>query len=224
MVVLGLIFGLARIRGDYPAHERRAGFLRSFSVFVLYAWPIVAIIVLVLGLKLDIVLSLALIVAASVLTSRLGVRRLIGALKESLSAQTILMVIAVMIFKEVLDASGLLPQIPLLFDYLHIPSTVSLFILPFLLGLISGMSLVPVGISFPILQPIIGISGPNVFYAMLAYAGGVSGYLLSPLHLCLVVSVSYFKARFFSVWKMVLIPVAILDAVAFVLVFVHSMY
>jgi hypothetical protein len=158
-----------------------------------------------------------------IVTSRLGAKRVLAALKESLSVQAILMVISVMIFKEVLDASGLLPRIPLLFEYLHIPPVASLFVLPFVMGLVSGMSLVPVGLSFPILQPIIGVNEPNLFYAMLAYTGGVSGYLLSPVHLCLVVSVAYFKARFLDVWKMVLVPVAIVDAAAFALVIIHTL-
>ena len=75
-----------------------------------------------------------------------------------------------------------------------------------------------VGIAFPILLPIIGVKNPDLTYAMLAYAGGVSGYLLSPLHLCLIVSCAYFKADFIKVWRMLILPVICIGLAAFVIV------
>lgn len=102
-----------------------------------------------------------------------------------------------------------------LFDYLKVSSLITLFSIPFFVGFVTGVTPAFVGISLPVLLPIIGTSSPDLTYVMLAYAGGFSGYLLSPVHLCLVVTVQYFKADFTKVYKLVILPVVFVALVAF---------
>jgi len=218
-VATGILFGLTRVsyKGKVTKIEKNPGAVRGFFVFLTYAWPVLAIVILVLVVRIDIVLSLLIIVVCVIFATKI-VRKLPFLMKESLSWRTILLVVSVLIFKKILESSGALPLIPRLFSHFRIPPTITLFTIPFFVGIISGLSMGVVGIAFPILLPIIGVKNPDLTYAMLAYAGGVSGYLLSPLHLCLVVSCSYFKADFIKVWRMLILPVICIGLAAFVIV------
>jgi len=218
-VATGILFGLTRVsyKGKVTKIEKNPGAVRGFFVFLTYAWPVLAIVILVLVVRIDIVLSLLIIVVCVIFATKI-VRKLPFLMKESLSWRTILLVVSVLIFKKILESSGALPLIPQLFSHFRIPPTITLFTIPFFVGIISGLSMGVVGIAFPILLPIIGVKNPDLTYAMLAYAGGVSGYLLSPLHLCLVVSCSYFKADFIKVWRMLILPVMCIGLAAFVIV------
>jgi hypothetical protein len=64
-----------------------------------------------------------------------------------------------------------------------------------------------IGIAFPILLALFGTSG--VHLVSVIYVGIISGYLASPMHLCLVLTNSYYKSELKSVYRY-LVPSAIL--------------
>ena len=78
-----------------------------------------------------------------------------------------------------------------------------------LIGFSSGLSSAMVGISIPLVTPFILAGGEvNGLAFLIAYGAGGRGYLLSPLHLCLILSAEYFKARLISVYRYLLPPAA----------------
>jgi hypothetical protein len=89
-----------------------------------------------------------------------------------------------------------------------------LMVLPFVIGISTGITMAYVGITFPILLPFFdGVDYPMVAY-MLAYAGGYAGVMLSPVHLCLVLTTEYFKADLGAVYREVIKPMAAVLLVA----------
>lgn len=223
-IFAGVIFGLRKISGVKDSEKQKEKNFASIIKFLFYAWPVFAIVVLVLIIKLDLILSLSAIVIFALLTTKIDKKKIPLILKESLSFKIILLIISVMVFKRILEVSGALSLIPELFKHLGVPSVVTLFSIPFAIGFLTGVTMVFTGIGFPLFLPIIGTNNPDLFYAMLIYAGGFSGCLLSPLHLCLVVSTDYFKANFTRVYKMIILPVVLVSAVAFVVVFAHEFF
>ncbi len=96
------------------------------------------------------------------------------------------------------------------FNMYGIPPFVVIMILPYLAGLMTGVTVAYVAATFPLLLPYMG--NPVNFAAVaLAYASGYSGHLTSPVHLCLVLSSEHFKANLYKV------IVRVLPAVIFVL-------
>jgi hypothetical protein len=59
---------------------------------------------------------------------------------------------------------------------------------------------------------------------MFAYAGGFAGILLSPVHLCLIVTKQYFKADFKKIYKILLLPVAFVVLIALVIVLMSRLW
>ncbi|GAF85582.1 unnamed protein product, partial [marine sediment metagenome] len=72
-----------------------------------------------------------------------------------------------------------------------------------------------VGISFPLLLPILGSGNPDMVLVMFAYVSGFVGILLSPAHLCLFLTLDYFKADLRDVYKILIWPVAVIFVAAF---------
>jgi hypothetical protein len=65
-------------------------------------------------------------------------------------------------------------------------------------------------------------SEPNLTYAMFAYAAGFAGVLLSPFHLCLIVTKEYFQADFKKLYKLLPLPVAFVVLVALLIVVLNG--
>ena len=69
------------------------------------------------------------------------------------------------------------------------------FLLPFLVSFSTGVTTPTVAITYPFLLPFIG-TGDSMHLGVetLAFAGVVFGLAISPIHLCLSLSASYFDA------------------------------
>jgi hypothetical protein len=87
-----------------------------------------------------------------------------------------------------------------------------------MVGMIAGITIAFVGSTFPILIPMVhslGESQQMLAYIMLATVCGYVGVLLSPLHLCLVLSNEYFQTKLSSVYKYLWFPCVALVLSAF---------
>lgn len=82
-----------------------------------------------------------------------------------------------------------------------IPNFFLFVIIPFLIGWISASFSLTVGITAPLLFPLLQQGGGEVFYAILLYASGFFSYYISPIHLCQIVSNNYFKVRGFDAYR-----------------------
>ena len=104
------------------------------------------------------------------------------------------------------------------FSMYGIPPFVVIMILPFLAGLMTGVTVAYVAATFPLIIPYVG--DPVNFAAIaLAYASGYAGHLTSPVHLCLVLSSEHFKANLYRVILRVLPSVVFVVGVTLVIYF-----
>jgi integral membrane protein (TIGR00529 family) len=132
--------------------------------------PIAAIILLFVVLNLDLSLSLAIVIIALYIVMKYTPTRIFNSIKESFSWEILSIIIGVMTFKEVLDASGAVTNLSSFFSSEGIPILIILFILPFISGLLTGLTIGFVGAIFPIL---IGIEGAQSLSAIsFAFAAG----------------------------------------------------
>ncbi|MBE9546692.1 MAG: DUF401 family protein [Proteobacteria bacterium] len=125
------------------------------------------------------------------------------------------MVIAILIFKGMLEDSQAVEAISLEFMELSVPLALITVALPFIVGGITGITIAFVGSTFPIIVPLVYSSGEGSFilaYVMLALVSGFMGVLLSPLHLCLVLSNQYFGAAVGRVYRHLILPCILLFA------------
>jgi integral membrane protein (TIGR00529 family) len=177
------------------------------------SWPILLIVGLVLaGLDAVIVFPLALLLLACQQRARWPELKI--ALKYGADVQILFLLYAVMLFKTTIEGAGAAYTLFSNMQHIGMPTLVLLAFLPFLIGFATGISMGFVGISLPLLVPFITLgSQVNSSALILAYISGYVGVLLSPLHLCLMLSTQYFKASFTRVYKLMLPPLLATEAV-----------
>ena len=186
--------------------------------FVGSIYPVIMIILAVLVVQINIAVSIGLVVFLLLLINQYNIAQIKELVQEAFSAEIILMVISVIVFKDILLQTGSVETLPAFFASLGLPPELILILLPFAVGMATGMSQAFVATTFPIL---LGMSANGVLpeLAALAYVSGFMGVMLSPVHLCLILTVEVFRADLGKVYKMLLAPCS-LQMVLAVLLFI----
>ncbi len=124
--------------------------------------------------------------------------------------------IAIMVFKGVLEDSNAVLFIRDELIAYKIPPVSLILIMPFLSGLVLGIAIGFVGASFPLIIPLFQTTEllDYLSYALIAYTFGYMGMMLSPVHLCLLVTKDYFKASFMGTYRHLLRPALAVMAVS----------
>jgi integral membrane protein (TIGR00529 family) len=193
-IVAGIVVGLLPIRRapDRPANGLdRNGNLRLLVVSI---WPIALVLLLSIALGIDLILSLVVTVVALAVVNRLAPGRVWQILREGVSLSSVFLIIAVMVFRQVLDSTGAVDPIPGALEAAGIPAPAILFFIPLLAGLLTGLAAGAFGVSFPVILPLLAATDMSMGSVALAYTGGFLGVLLSPLHLCFSLTRDYFHA------------------------------
>ncbi len=120
---------------------------------------------------------------------------------------TVLFTLAgVMIFESLLDASGLIPLAGQELSRNQVPVGLIIAFLPFLAGLVTGIAIGFAGAAFPIVVGFVS-TDPTlqpIGALVLAFSMGYAGMMLSPVHLCFLLTVDYFSASFVKVYRYLL--------------------
>lgn len=113
----------------------------------------------------------------------------------------------VMIFESLLNSSGLIPLAGRELSHGRVPVALIIAFLPFLAGLVTGIAIGFAGAAFPIVVGFISageISMQPVAALVLAFSMGYAGMMLSPVHLCFLLTVEYFSASLIKVYRYIL--------------------
>ncbi|RXG63437.1 DUF401 family protein, partial [Candidatus Atribacteria bacterium 1244-E10-H5-B2] len=223
-LMLGLIWEQRYLKRD-EASDKRGDFVLNIKKLFFSTWPILLVIFLVIIIKIDLLISLILVILSLVLLNRSKMKTevIMEIIKKDIPLNTVVLIASIMIFKRMLQATGAIMVIPGFFTELGVHPLIILFFIPFLIGMLTGIASAIVGIGFPVLLPFIVTQGEvNLNYAMFAFVGGYMGQMLSPMHLCLVVTNDYFKADMGKIYKMLILPLIIVSLSALVLVIVRT--
>lgn len=82
-----------------------------------------------------------------------------------------------------------------------LPLMVIIIVLPFLTGFISGHNAASLGITLPIIIPLLNPDMLSVRYFGIIYLSSYAGYFGSPVHLCTYLTNDYFKTPLYSLIK-----------------------
>lgn len=170
------------------------------------AWPVLLLVAMVLaGLEAVFAFLLAAILLG--IQQRFTSHEVKVALRYAFGWKVLFLLFAVMVYKEFVDASGAAYSLFTDMQAAGIPPAAILVALPLLIGFAAGLSMAFVGIAFPLILPFITTAdGLNSSALFLAYVAGGLGYMLSPLHLCLILSAEFFKARLGDVYRLMIPP------------------
>jgi len=144
--------------------------------------------------------------------NKLGAAAIGKALLDASTLRIIVLVIGVMVFQHVLGKVDAAPQIAGELNGLRVPPVVVVAVLPFVAGMVTGLAIGFVGVSFPIVLGLVESipdHGSIRPFVALAYAFGHLGQMLSPMHLCQVLSNQYFGTGFGPLYRRIAAPAAL---------------
>ena len=184
----------------------------QLKAVVLAIGPILLNVFLVTVCHFNTTLSMLLIVLLLTVILRYKPLQWVNMLRDGLNMPIITSILAILFFQGMLYATGTIDGLIVFFQESGIPAAAVVYLTAFFMGMLTGLSQGVVAIAFPLLVPLLG---PNLDAVALTLICGLTGTMLSPAHLCLIMTVEYFHASMFATLKPVAIAQFILLAFAF---------
>ncbi len=216
VVLFGALFCFTGISTSVARQETRTDSAKHQAVLTFLAAiaPILLTLVLVVLLQVNVVAAMGGVTVALFAIHRYSPAKIWESLRQSVSIRALFLVLGIMVFKEILEVSLALNGLSTFFAKSGFPLLLVLTLLPFLAGLMTGLTIAFVGITFPILLPLMGDGSPSLGMLALAFGSGFAGVMLSPVHLCLVLTREYFEADLSKVYRRLWVPSALVLAAA----------
>jgi len=135
--------------------------------------------------------------------NRLNFKEFKRVIKESLNLNYVVLIIGVMVFKDFLTVSGAVESFSRTVIYYKIPKELLFILIPLISNFFFGVTVSFVSLAFPILIPL-GLN-QNLWHAACAFAAGFIGGMITPVHLCSVMSAEYFNVSIERLLKKVMV-------------------
>ena len=227
-IAAGALFLLRPLRDNTERGDHGSFKVQVLGPFLWEAMPIVVVVGCIVllaivrnvllwsGVSIHLPASLPLLLGLSACltwvmwVNRLGLRHLWTALLDRNTLPMLLLILGIMVFKGALIDSQAVLQIREEMVHYHIPFLLVVVSMPFISGFITGITIGFVGATFPLLVPLFAGLSPLDFlvHASLAYVSGYVGMMLSPVHICLLVTKDYFKASLAASYRHIFKPAA----------------
>ncbi|MFC1783539.1 DUF401 family protein [Planctomycetota bacterium] len=214
--ILGGTLGLLTF-GIPPKNQHEQPKPRHFgSHFIDFAhgfWPIVLAAVLYVGLNWPPAVGIFIAIFGFLALHKVPLNKWPKIFRVAAEPDKALLILGALMFGLILQTADAVGAVVRFFTASGVSPYFLIFILPLFVGIATGMNLVTAMITFPFLLAYIG-TGPDIKMGLevLAYSGLICGVLLTPIHLCLALSASYFEASLLKIIIKMLIPVSFLAA------------
>lgn len=201
-IVIGWLIGWRGVKKD--VWDQGADYKKAWRDVLLTMSPVLFVIISVLAFKFDLAIMTALAVAGLAIGLKYQMRKIPGLLWDSFKPMTLLLIVGVMVFKGMLETSGAIAALPGILLGGGVPKVAIITVLPFMVGLLTGISQGYVAVAFPLLLGIFGAPSGSLNWYVLAFVAGLGGVLISPSHLCLALTREYFGAHWGQVYRYLL--------------------
>ncbi len=214
-LIAGAVFGLGKIKVEQQKDDGTVKFLLLIYDFL----PIIMALILngVFGIPMALCLLIAVIILMMQNRERYDSSNLPNLLKNGISVKLLMAAIGIMMFKGVIERTDALqPLVSLLQG--HVPLVMVVLIAAFTFGFLLGHLPAAVGVGFPILIPLL----PTINFQMAAtlFLFTMLGYVVSPIHLCIVLTLEYFKADMKKFYRRATAAIIVLVSAIFLWLFV----
>lgn len=182
-------------------------------------WPLILAILLYGIVKLELVYAVSISILILIISSKPTSNILKKSFSAGLSVSLVLLIYGILSFQMIIELTGTVKAIPTLATIYNLQPELIIFLVCFTIGILTGMFSAYVGLGYSILagylyQPIL-----NPSYILIAYFSGFIGVMLSPTHLCLILTNQYFKCDLITAYKRMIPPFFVLTILVFALYF-----
>jgi hypothetical protein len=190
----------------YPDLEFRSNgkFKEALPELVKNAWPIAAIILLALVIKVELAYAMLAVLVLTFAYTRPSKAEFKEISRKALDPRMAVLIYGVMLFRNGIEASSAASRVIELLSGAGLPIAVVAPLVSFLIGFAVGIEMGPPSIALPLFISFVGRGDAIIGeHLLLIFAAGYLGVQLSPMHLCFTVSVDYFKASMSRVYRYV---------------------
>lgn len=185
----------------------------SYRYIFLAIGPILANILLVVIFHLSAAVSMAMVVTTMIILLGQKGKDIFKMLKHAFDIKLIWGILNIFLFQQILTATGTIDGVVLLLRSSGVPVPIMIGLLTMTVGLLTGQVQSFVAVTFPIIAV---IAPGSISLVTIGYVMGVVGNMLSPAHLCLVLTLKYYNSNFLKSLK----PIVLMEFVIATLVFI----
>ncbi len=207
-----------RKNGNHIPRLRKNGSLKN-TVYDFFGgvWPLILIILQFFIFSIPLHISMITTSIALTVTKKIKLKNFVRYLFSPLIGKTMVLMVTVLVFQKIIFISNVFSS----FNTENLSFSLLIFLcflISFSIGFLTGVNTAYIAIAYPILLPLFKDMPGFLNISIYIYVIGFSGILLSPVHLCLVLTNEYFKSDLFKVYKYLFPPVFILMFVSTLIV------
>ena len=210
MLISGIVFIMPKIP-DVDFKREKVNFEIIFNIFKSISPIILIFVFLMLFKTLPSFIAMLVGLIYVLFLKKVNFQKMAQAFKFRKILEYVFLIFSVFLLREIINKTNFAMSIYNELQLLNLPNFIILFFLPFSIGFLAGISSASIGIAFPLLMPLLAPN--NVVMAgrvLIAYLGVWTALLTTPTHLCLSLSVDYFKASFSKFYKGMVKPIFLL--------------
>lgn len=217
LTLTAVLAGALVVWTTFPKNKKRMAHphpIRSLLDLLLSLWPTLLVVVATMALDVDLLITLPAVLVLLAIIGKFSRAQIAGVVKRGLDWRIMLVLIGAMVFKQIMESTGVVTQVSDALGAAGVSPLVMIAAIPLIIGLSTGMTAAAFGIAAPIVLPFLTAGGRvHMPYVFLMYAGGMTGLMLSPVHLCIILTREFFRADYWKMMKPVIFCQAIVLAV-----------
>ena len=145
-------------------------------------------------------------------------------IKKCVSFKLAFAILGIMIFREIFTVSNADQALANYISVLPFHPIIIVILIPMILGLLTGYNLGAIALSYFLVEPFFEFTSLNIIgLTSIIFMSSLVGYLVSPIHLCNVVSSEYLKTDTTRMYKMYIPAVTMLLAVQIIFIYLFYM-
>ncbi len=193
-------------KAEYSGQVEKMSKGKEVLALLYHLWTLLAIIVCVMVFHLDVLPSIAVVIAAAFFIYRFQPGQLVKMAKQAFDPSLLFSTWLIFLFKNILVEAGVIAALPEFFSALPIP-TYLIFAFIFFFGSIAAGSTPMVAMCTNVAFN--AISGAGMPLMMLLNTFSWAAMQLSPTHICIMIAAEYFHTNMGTVIRKTIIPVFI---------------
>lgn len=185
------------IKTDSVKEGKKEALRQDFFDVLLSLSPVIINFILVVFFDFNASVGMGLVTFCLFLVLRFNKRpvKFLEVVKGAVDLKMFMNVLLILYFIQILTVTHVLTETVTAFQNSPLPVPVIIACVSLIIGILTGMSQGHVAIVMPIVA---AMQTGSLNLAGVAMAFGVAGQMLTPTHMCLVVTVDYFKSNFFK--------------------------
>ncbi len=160
------------------------------------------------GFELGVLAALVMALAVCAVQNRGRIRPALRAIDYAHVGDMLLVVAAIFAFKETLLTAGVVQELAGVAGG-GAALLAATLLLPFVMGFVSGINVAFVGSTFPLILAMLdqaGLAHQTLAYVVLGMYSGFTGVMVSPIHICFILTCQYFATPMPAAWPRLVLP------------------